>query len=63
MDYNTNLELNTSGTWRGVITGILYLGQKDYSIVAVDINLSDNKKENIICVGTMPGPQNMLQSY
>jgi exodeoxyribonuclease V alpha subunit len=57
MDYNTNLELNTSGTWRGVITGILYLGQKDYSIVAVDVNLSDNKKENIICVGTMSGPQ------
>ena len=57
MDYNTNLELNASGTWRGVITGILYLGQKDYSIVAVDVNLSDNKKENIICVGTMSGPQ------
>lgn len=57
MSYNTNLELNAAGTWKGVITGILYLGQKDYSIVAVDVDLSDNKKENIICVGTIPSPQ------
>ncbi len=37
MDYNTNLELNTSGIWKGVITGILYFDQKNYSIVAVEI--------------------------